>query len=562
MGHGGYKLKRTSIVILIFLAFSAVLHAQGKGPKQAKLDKQLQQKIKNGRLTDLVDVIIQGKTPSEVVTKVTGKGSIKRRFRHFPGVAIRLPLSVVVTLMSDPTLTAISIDLPVQLSSTDLTEVATSSSGAQAAYSRWGATGNGVGVAVIDSGIAIHPDLTNVVYSMDFTAGGSSQQTDPYGHGTHVAGIVAGSGLSSNGLYAGIAPAARLINLRVLDGTGNGSTSDVIAAIDWVMDNRNAPGNDGQSMNIRVINMSLGHMPMEGADTDPLSAAARMAVQSGIVVVAAAGNAGRAPDGSTLYGGVYSPGIEPSVITVGAMTTWGTPSRSDDTVASYSSRGPTIDGIIKPDITAPGSRIISTMAPGNALAAGYAPLQVDSNYMWLSGTSMASPVVAGSVAMILSQFPTLTPNAVKAILMYTAENRGNPLDFGAGYLNIAGAMDLAGSIDPTVATGQYWLTSPNLPFSEVINGYPAVWGQNLAWADSLYSGNLIDYNDPAFALNTVWGKTMSLGSSSVPGETLTLSNNVAGASTGVTGETIVWDDLGALTIVWEDAETIVWQDEL
>src|SRR5262249_57907225 len=126
-------------------------------------------------------------------------------------------------------------------------------------------------------------------------------------------------------------------------------------------------------------------------------------------------------------------------------------------IGKYSSRGPTIDHILKPDISAPGSRMISTESRDNYLITTDHDLQIEKAYMKLSGTSMAAPVVAGATAMILSKVPALSPNAVKAILMYTAEQRGSPLDWGAGYLNIAGAMDLAMSIDPSVAPNQYWL---------------------------------------------------------------------------------------------------------
>jgi subtilisin family serine protease len=166
-----------------------------------------------------------------------------------------------------------------------------------------------------------------------------------------------------------------------------------------------------------------------------------MAVRAGIVVVTSAGNYGAKTNGDPVYGGVSTPGIEPSVITVGAMTTWGTSSRSDDRPASYTGKGPTIDGLIKPDIAAAGSRIVAPMNSTTRLSTAYPQIRVNSDYARMSGTSMSAPVVAGAAALILQKRPQLTPNAVKAILMYTAESRWNPLEVGAGYINIAGAMD-------------------------------------------------------------------------------------------------------------------------
>jgi serine protease AprX len=522
---------------------------------KTKLDKWLQGKLKTGSQADLVDVIVQTKLPAALDGKIAAlKAKVNKRYRNFPGLAVRLPLGAVPVLVAESGVTAISHDERVRTTSAlDGFEAANSSSGALDAFQRSGATGSGVGVAVIDSGIAVHADLNNVVYSVDFTLNGSAR-SDAFGHGTHVASLLAGSGQSSNGTYAGVAPGARLVNLRVLDATGSGYTSDVIAAIDWAITNKNMPGNDGQSMNIRVLNLSLGHLPQESAETDPLSVACRRAVQEGLVVVVAAGNFGHDASGTTVYGSIASPGIEPSVLTVGAISTYGTPSRSDDRVASYSSRGPTIDHILKPDISAPGSRVVGAMSPANTLVTGHPTLQIDNNYMRLSGTSMATPVIAGAVAMMLQKVPTLTPNAVKGILMYTAEDRGSPLDYGVGYVNIPGAMDLAMSVNPAAPVGQNWLTTPNLPSSELINGFPSIWSQNIGWADSVYASNVVQYNDPSWGLGVVWGKTS-------PSETTAVRTTVSAESAIVTGLTIVWDELEALTIVWEDALTIVW-DEL
>src|SRR5207253_2488714 len=236
----------------------------------------------------------------------------------------------------------------------------------------------------------------------------------------------------------------------------------------------------------------------EPAASDPLAVACRMAVQSGLVVVAAAGNFGKDANGNPVYGTITSPGTEPSVITVGAVTTWGTPSRADDVIATYSSKGPTPDRLMKPDIAAPGSRIPSTASAGNHLLTANPDLAVGIGYMKLSGTSMAAPVVSGAAAMLLAAAPNLTPNAVKAILMYTAERKGEPLAFGAGEINMVGAMDLARAVNPSAGIGQYWLTNPTLfatPYN-AINGYSALWGQTIVWADSLRGGqnNFLNYN--------------------------------------------------------------------
>jgi serine protease AprX len=221
-------------------------------------------------------------------------------------------------------------------------------------------TGQQVRVAVLDSGIAPVGDMSaQIMQTVDLITG-STTPSDPYGHGTHVAGILAGVGTSSNYKYLGAAPQASIFNIRVLDQDGSGLTSNVIAGIEWVIKynshNKKTP--------IRVINMSLGHAPMESAATDPLTLECRKAVAAGIVVVASAGNYGKDPNGNSVYGGITSPGTEPSVITVGAVNTHGSLNRADDIVAGYSSRGPTIDGLIKPDLVAPGSNIVAPLAPG------------------------------------------------------------------------------------------------------------------------------------------------------------------------------------------------------
>ena len=259
-------------------------------------------------------------------------------------------------LAQDPDVAHLAGDVPVFRMAAELT----GATGADQAWTGFadvaGVTGRGVGVAVIDSGVAPQsPAHARVVFSKDFTLAPGSGQ-DAYGHGTHVAGSIADD--ASDG-YPGMAPGANIINLRALGPDGSGNTSDVIEAIDWAIDHR-------AQFNIRIINLSLGHPVFESYVDDPLCDAARRAVAAGILVVAAAGNFGKTSDGRPIVGGIVSPGNAPEVLTVGALNTKGTVQRSDDVMATYSSRGPTvIDGLLKPELVAPGNRITSASAPGS-----------------------------------------------------------------------------------------------------------------------------------------------------------------------------------------------------
>ena len=276
---------------------------------------------------------------------------------------------------------------------------------------------------------------------------GDAQVTDAFGHGTHVAGIIAGNPAPADGVapdYAGgIAPGAHLVNVRVLGADGSGFTSDVIDGIEWVVANR-------VRYNIRIINLSLGHPVMEACATDPLCEAVNQAVQAGIVVVVAAGNAGKTSDGRAILGGISSPANSPYAITVGALNTWGTVNRSDDTVATFSSRGPSAyDLAVKPDIAAPGTRILSLQADGAFLPAMYPSIHVagsgNNAYMYLSGTSMAAPMVSGGVALLLQGSPNLSPAQVKFALQNgaTAMTDAGLMGAGAGSVNFWASRQIA-----------------------------------------------------------------------------------------------------------------------
>ena len=202
-----------------------------------------------------------------------------------------------------------------------------------------------------------------------------------------------------------MAPGANIISLKVLDAKGQGVAGDVIEAIDWAIANRTR-------FNIQVINMSLGGPVTQGWRDDPICQAVERAYRAGIVVVASAGNFGKAEDGRPIYGGITTPGISPFAITVGALNTKGTAFRSDDEVASYSSKGPTMyDRLVKPDLVAPGNKILGLAAPGSTLVREHPELVVrreGGTRLQLSGTSMAAAVVSGAVGLILDRQAALS----------------------------------------------------------------------------------------------------------------------------------------------------------
>lgn len=274
-------------------------------------------------------------------------------------------------------------------------------------------TGKGIKVAVLDTGVYPHPDLTKknnrLVGFVDLVRN-KRQPYDDNGHGTHVAGCIAGDGYESQGKYRAPAYNAQIIGIKVLNKFGSGNLSTVIAGIDWCISSKEK---------IHAICLSLGSPAFSSAQSDPVCQAVRKAWEHGIVVCAAAGNDG--PQQNT----IGSPGIEPMIITVGATDDRRTIGREDDQIATYSSRGPTIDGLVKPDVVAPGTGIVSLVSPRAYLAKTMLKDQKVNNwYLAMSGTSMATPIVVGLVAQLLEQNPRLTPNQVKNALLAKAEDMG------------------------------------------------------------------------------------------------------------------------------------------
>ncbi|WP_300668538.1 S8 family serine peptidase [Desulfoluna sp.] len=336
------------------------------------------------------------------------KGPAPRyQYKHIPALALDLSRLDISTLSQLGAIARIEYDAPVHA----FMETATQWTGTVAARERYGLNGEGVTVAVVDTGIdAGHAAFGDRVVAFCDLVGDdlAAEAYDDNGHGTHCAGIIAGGG-DGNGANAGVAPAASLVGVKVLDKRGSGSMSTVIAGIEWCIENKDALGID-------IISLSLGSSgSSDGTDANCL--AANAAVAAGLVTVVAAGNSGPKP--ST----IGSPGAAEQVITVGAMSD---PGEGGFFLADFSSRGPTADQRIKPDIAAPGLNIL---APEANTADGY---------IAHSGTSMATPFVAGTAALLLQGDPLLSPVALKASLTVTAEAWGSPgkdNDFGAGRLD-------------------------------------------------------------------------------------------------------------------------------
>jgi serine protease AprX len=481
-----------------------------------------------------------------------------RKLDIINGYVVDLPNGLLKLFAMHPAVARIHYDRPAAKfdARTSLTV------GASAVNQSMALTGTGIGVAVIDSGITTwHDDLTsrtNTQYPygdqrvsafVDFVNGALAPYDDN-GHGTHVAGLIAGNGYDSNGQKSGVAPDANLVSLKVLAADGTGTISNVIAALEWVLANH-------ATYNIRVVNLSVGAAVRESYWTDPLTLAAKRVVDAGVVVVSASGNFGKNDAGLPQYGGINAPGNAPWVLTVGASSTNGTIARTDDTMAGFSSRGPTyLDWAAKPDLVAPGVGLVSLADASSTFYTTNAQYLVSGSmmtafqpYLSLSGTSMAAPIVSGTVALMLQANPALTPNAVKAILQYTAQvnDAYDPLTEGAGFLNTLGAVRLA---------GYYATAEPGQPYP-----FQEMWGKRIVWGNHMLTGGVILPSGNAWSLGTTWGVAMHANGDNIVWGTARTGDNIVWG-TARTGDNVVWGTArSGDNIVWgtmRDGDNIVW----
>jgi serine protease AprX len=419
---------------------------------------------KGGGETAQVVLRLNGKMSGGLNSLLNRNGAhVKEELKSLGMAVAELPLSAIEELAAFEEVSFVSDDTETEVlghvSKTTGADAAT----AQAYSSVTQLNGTGVGIAIIDSGIYDQHSAfldaagtaSRVVFNKNFVTT-EARTDDPYGHGTHVAGLAAGFDRVKDGAYSGVATDAKLIDLRVLDSKGKGQTSWLLGALDWVAANYT-------TYNIRVVNISLGAPAVDSWTDDPVCDAVNRLYHLGIVVVAAAGNNGKNALGQKVYGQIHTPGISPQAITVGASNTFGTDTRSDDGVTTYSSRGPTraywvdaagakhYDNLLKPDLVAPGNKLVSAESYPNYLRtndgsiSAYDDPTQERDFMYLSGTSMAAPLVAGTAALMFEANPKLTAGMVRSLLLYTATplKNFNTLEQGAGELNVAGAARLA-----------------------------------------------------------------------------------------------------------------------
>jgi serine protease AprX len=424
----------------------------------------------------MFDVIVQGdKKSSDVADEVRHEnGNSMRRFMSVTAVQASISGKDLLKLSRNSHITAITRNVPVQSAEyqdSTMWQDSTDMSLLQNAFDP--ATGEITGpapqapaIAIVDSGVQSRSDFGGrLVAKITMCSLCTDSSDDAEGHGTMVAGIAAGSGA-----YPGGAPNAPIVSIRTANGDGQSKTSDVIAAADWILAH-------ASEYNIRVANFSLAGASDTSIRIDPLDRAVEALWLKGIVVVAAAGNHGQGGPVSMSF----APGNDPFVITVGALDQSGSSDPSDDTVPSWSAHGMTMDGFAKPDVSAPGRYMVAPAPMDGTIAKTVPNRIVAPGYLWMSGTSFSTPVVAAAAAQILARHPHFTPDQVKGALMLAA----NYLPYVSGHS--AGV----GEIDAAVASTIEDPPNPNEGLYQFVTTNPHTGGRyfdSASWASFLATG--------------------------------------------------------------------------
>ena len=513
-GRGGRRAAATVTTLVVTCTVAATANAgtsvhrtwgfnvPGMGKVSAYVPDSLASAIQQNP-KQRFDVIVEGVTKPQVKgqTKVSpfglknnllgakqgknaiGGSQIRRTFRAIDGLHAVLNGYQIGFLAKTAYVAAIVPNEPVKMSSVDLPySNAQKWPWAIGAAVDWNTQASELTeptIAVVDSGIdASRDDFGGrVLGQVSLASLTPNSPGDGYGHGTFVAGVAAGEA----GGFAGVAPKANLYSIDVMNDDGESTVADIIAACDWILQNK-------AQYNIRVANFSLHATNPASLFFDPLDQAVEKLWLNGVVVVTASGN--YAEDGAE-SGVPYAPGNDPFVITVGAADIDNTVPTADDTAAPWSAWGTTPDGFMKPDLSAPGRYVIGPVTAGTGLAIERPDaVTSDANgYMQLSGTSFASPMVAGAAAMLLAQHPDWTPDQVKGALMVSASATpvATPGSLGVGELDVALARKVTDPPNPNAGLDQYLTTGSDGTVTFDTSAWQSAASTNGAWDDAAWS---------------------------------------------------------------------------
>jgi serine protease AprX len=456
-----------------------------------------------------------------------------------------------------------------------------------------GNDGEGVVVALFDSGIGYHPDIkpNRILTSVDFTDEKTVYRLrnhDSLGHGTAMAGIIGGTGKASNGSFRGLASRVSFIDLKVIGENGTGSVGSVIRAIDWVIENREKYG-------IRLANFSIGKPPTESFKDDLLCQAVSRLLENKIISVVSAGNLGRTESYPEIWGSITSPGIHPGVVTVAAIDTGQSLTHQDDLATPFASRGPTfIDGFFKPDLVAPGYKVPVPVPKHSFLKSEMADSQLASypDYYRMSGSSVATAFVTGTAALMLGANPEITPNLARVFLMQTAIKLTEPhmLEQGNGLVNALSAVDFSYSVDvhkrelwkppitnwemdsetvwigDAIVMGQFLLAGPFIRQESI-----DLWGSGLNWKEQvieqeslylsalkhgmLWTDSLLWTDSILYSDSTLWTDALLWTDSILWTDTLVWTNSERGLLWTDSNRALLWTD-GLLWTDWAEIQPV------
>ena len=563
-------------MVLIALTMAFVLPSPAaSGRAAAAINQSVAAYLGTHQLVS-VSLIVETKgDPAAVEATVrAGGGTIDQQFATIDGFTATVNPALAYRLNHDPRVLRLNLNAPVRfLGNVDSSALVNRYETLSHVQSGWsaGLDGSEVKVALIDTGVWPHNDLVQKSPYVPNNVGNrlitlttnvhATDSLDHYGHGTHVAGIIAGNGYDSKGQYIGVAPNTLVVSVKVSDDLGNANEGDVITGLDWVYQ-ANKHG-----MGIRAVNLSVTSTVAQSYHASALDAEVEKLWQSGVVVVAASGN--------SLTGGAvdYAPGNDPFAITVGSIEDNYQASLSQATMASWALYGATQDGFAKPDVVADGSHVVSLLAPGSLLSTQH-PTNIQApaapTYFKMGGTSMAAPQVVGMAALMLQRFPHLTPGQIKKVLKGTSEPFGttaysNKLGTPGGFADVevlgwlAGDDDNSGtpnsaSYDPitnNIQAGGTWWTGANWNGNVAWNNIS--WS-NISWSSTDFSNiswSGLDTGNPVQNATAYWNSSnwSNISWSNISWSNISWSNI---SWSNISWSNISWSNISWSNISWSD----------